>query len=145
MDGDEQRLHRTSVGDLECLVGVVPDGHQHGDVLRVEFALLELVVERGQQGGGGEMLRRERAQDAADQGGVERCGRGLSADVAEGYGDAAGAVVEEVVDVSADGAGGDRNCAANSARSSLGGLGGIRRSWTLRAISRSRSMRCSSS
>ncbi len=44
---DEERLDRASVGDLEGLVAVVPDGHEHGNVLRVELALLELVVERG--------------------------------------------------------------------------------------------------
>ena len=44
--GDEERLDGAGVGDLEGLVAVVPDGHEHGDVLRVEFALLELVVER---------------------------------------------------------------------------------------------------
>ena len=74
---DEERLDGAGVGDLECLVGVVPDGHEHGDVLRVELALLELVVERGEHGRGRELLRRERAKNPADQRGVERGWRGL--------------------------------------------------------------------
>ena len=53
------------------------------------------------------MLRGERAEDAADERGVEGGGRGFAADVSDGEGDAAGAVVEVVVDVAADGAGGD--------------------------------------
>ena len=55
--GDEERLHGAGVGDLEGLVAVVPDGHEHGDVLGVELALLELVVEGGEHDGGREMLR----------------------------------------------------------------------------------------
>jgi len=51
--GDEDGLHGAGVGDLQGLVRVVPDGHQHGDVLGVELALLQLVVEGGEHGGGG--------------------------------------------------------------------------------------------
>ena len=50
--GDEEGLDGAGVGDLEGLVAVVPDGHEHGDVLRVELALLELVVECGEHGRG---------------------------------------------------------------------------------------------
>ena len=50
--GDEERLDGAGVGDLEGLVAVVPDGHEHGDVLGVELALLKLVVEGGEHGGG---------------------------------------------------------------------------------------------
>ena len=104
--GDEDGLDGAGVGYLEGLVGVVPDGHEHGDVLGVEFALLELVVEGAEHGGGGEVLGGEGAKDSADEGGVEGGGGGLAGDVSYGEGDAAGAVVEEVVHVSADGAGG---------------------------------------
>ena len=44
VDGDEEGLDRAGVGDLEGLVAVVPGGHEHGDVLGVELALLQLVV-----------------------------------------------------------------------------------------------------
>ena len=50
--GDEEGLDGAGVGDLQGLVAVVPDGHEHGDVLGVELALLELVVERGEHGCG---------------------------------------------------------------------------------------------
>ena len=50
--GDEEGLDGAGVGDLEGLVAVVPDGHEHGDVLGVELALLELVVEGGEHGCG---------------------------------------------------------------------------------------------
>ena len=43
--GDKEWLDRACVRDLEGLIAVVPDGHEHGDVLRVELALLKLVVE----------------------------------------------------------------------------------------------------
>src|SRR5271167_4376108 len=49
------------------------------------------------------MLWRERAQDAADECGVECSGCCLAADVSDGEGYAAGAVVEVVVDVAPDG------------------------------------------
>ena len=49
---DEERLDGAGVGDLEGLVAVVPDGHEHGDVLGVELALLKLVVEGGEHGCG---------------------------------------------------------------------------------------------
>ena len=52
VDGDEEWLDGAGVGDLEGLVAVVPDGHEHGDVLGVEFALLKLVVECGEHGCG---------------------------------------------------------------------------------------------
>jgi len=52
----------------------------------------------GSRGGG--------AHDAADQGGEQGGGSGFAADVAEDDGGAVGAVVEEVVEVAADGAGG---------------------------------------
>ncbi len=52
VDGDEEGLDGAGVGDLEGLVAVVPDGHEHGDVLGVELALLELVVECGEHGCG---------------------------------------------------------------------------------------------
>ena len=105
--GDEERLDGTGVGDLKSLIAIVPYGHEHGDVLGVEFALLELVVEGGEHGCGGEMLGRERAEDAADECGVEGGWCGLAADVAYGQTGATGAVVEVVVDVAADGAGGN--------------------------------------
>ena len=104
--GDEEGLDGAGVGYLEGLVVVVPDGYEHGDVLGVEFALLELVVESGEHGGGGEVLGGNGAEDSADEGGVESSRGGLAGDVAEGDGYATGAVVEEVVDVAADGAGG---------------------------------------
>ena len=50
--GDEERLDGAGVGDLKGLVAVVPDGHEHGDVLGVELALLKLVVECSKHGGG---------------------------------------------------------------------------------------------
>ena len=53
------------------------------------------------------MLGRQRTQDAADQCGVEGGGGGFATDVSNGQGDAAGAVVEEIVYVAADGAGGE--------------------------------------
>ncbi len=53
------------------------------------------------------MLRGEGAEDAADERGVEGGGSGFAADVSDGDGDAAGTVVEVVVDVASDGAGGD--------------------------------------
>src|ERR1700691_5417109 len=57
------------------------------------------------------MLRGQRAQNAADERGVERGRRGLAADASYGgggEGGAAGAVVEEVVDVAADGTRGEK-------------------------------------
>src|SRR5258708_18550730 len=53
------------------------------------------------------MLGGERAEDAADERGVEGGGRGFAADVSDGDGGAAGAVVEVVEDIASDGAGGD--------------------------------------
>ena len=53
------------------------------------------------------MLRGEGAEDAADECGVERGGRGFAADISDGDGGAAGTVVEVVEDVASDGAGGD--------------------------------------
>ena len=64
---------------LEGALRVVPEGDEHGDVLGVELALLELIVEGGEQLGGREAARGEGAQDAADESGVERGGGGLSA------------------------------------------------------------------
>ncbi len=75
--GDEERLDGAGVGDVEGAVGVVPEGDEHGDVLGGELALLELVVEGGEQVCGGEVLGGERAEDAADEGGVEGGGSGL--------------------------------------------------------------------
>jgi len=43
--GDEEWLNGACIGDLEGLVAVVPEGQEHCDVLGVELALLELVVE----------------------------------------------------------------------------------------------------
>ena len=88
---DEERLDGAGVGDAEGAVGVVPEGDDHGDVLGVELALLELLVEGGEELGGRESAGGEGTEDAADQGGVEGGGRGLAADVADGDGDAAGA------------------------------------------------------
>ena len=48
--GDEERLNGACIGDLKGLVAVVPDAHEHGDVLGVELSLLKLVVERGEHG-----------------------------------------------------------------------------------------------
>src|SRR5258706_7676269 len=53
------------------------------------------------------MLGAERAEDAADERGVEGGGRGFAADVSDGDGGAAGGVVEVVEDIASDGAGGD--------------------------------------
>src|SRR4030088_3311023 len=53
------------------------------------------------------MRRGEGAEDAADEGGVECGGRGFAADVSDGDGGATGTVVEVVVDIASDGAGGD--------------------------------------
>ena len=41
----EERLGRAGVGDLQGLVVVVPHRVEHGDILRVEAALLERIVE----------------------------------------------------------------------------------------------------
>src|SRR5258708_1649238 len=53
------------------------------------------------------MLWRERAEDAADECGVEGGGGGFAADVSDGESGATGAVVEVVEDIASDGAGGD--------------------------------------
>ncbi len=54
------------------------------------------------------MLRGERAEDAADESGVESGGRGFATDVSDGQGGPADAIVEVVVDVASYGAGGDK-------------------------------------
>src|SRR5579871_1157771 len=43
--GDEERLNRAGIGDLQGLVRVVPNGEEHRHVLGVELAFLKLVVE----------------------------------------------------------------------------------------------------
>src|SRR5258708_26679532 len=53
------------------------------------------------------MLRGKGAKDAADEGGIEGGGSCFAADVSDGDGGAAGAVVEVVEDIASDGAGGD--------------------------------------
>ncbi len=50
--GDEERLDGACIRDLKGLVAVVPYGHEHRDVLGVELALLELVVECGEHRSG---------------------------------------------------------------------------------------------
>ena len=67
-DGDrlagaaEDGLHGAGVGDLQGLVLVVPEREEHGDVLRIELALLQSVVEQGEHCGGlGLLLRRRSA------------------------------------------------------------------------------------
>ena len=76
--------------------------------MRFELALLEGVVEQGEHRGRLGLLLRGRAHDAADQRGEQRGRRGLAAHVAEHDGGAVGAVVEKVVEVAADGAGGQK-------------------------------------
>ena len=56
----KERLDGTGVGDLEGLVFIVPESEKKRDVLRIELALLEPVVEQGHHvgrlgelGGGG--------------------------------------------------------------------------------------------
>jgi hypothetical protein len=75
--------------------------------LRVELALLEASL-RGEHLGGLGLLDGGGAHDAADEGGEEGGRRGFAADVAEDDGGAVGAVVDEVVEVAADGAGGEK-------------------------------------
>jgi hypothetical protein len=134
--GDQHGLDGAGVGDAKGAGAVIPEGDEHGDVLGVEAALLELGVEEGEEVRGGEMARGEGTQEAGDERGVEGGGGGLAGDVAEreqdaggGAGDVGaggwgrvelgagadaiaeggvklGAVVEEVIDVAADGAGG---------------------------------------
>jgi len=108
--GDEEGLDGAGVGDAEGAIPIVPERDEHGDVLGGELAFLELLVERGEEVGGTEMPGGERAEDAADERRIKGGWSGLSADISDRDGEAAGvfggAVVEEVVDVAADGAGG---------------------------------------
>ena len=96
------------VGYSEGLVVVVPEREEQRDILRLEFALLESVIE------GSQHLRRLRllsgggAHDPTDQRGKQSSRRGFAADVAEDDGGAVGAVVDEVVKVAANGAGGKK-------------------------------------
>ena len=53
------------------------------------------------------MLRGQGAEDAADERGVEGGGGGFAADVSDGQSGAAGTVVEVVVNIASNGAGGD--------------------------------------
>src|ERR1700750_2659460 len=69
------------------------------------------------------MLRGEGAQDAADECGVEGGGGGFAADISDGDGGAAGAVVEVVKDIASDGAGGDE-LGGNFGALKLGRAGG---------------------
>ncbi len=41
----EERLDRSCVGDLQGLIGVVPNGKEHGHVLGVDAALLQRIVQ----------------------------------------------------------------------------------------------------
>ena len=65
----------TGIGNAERARPVVPHGKQHGHVLRVQLALLQLLVQRGQHVRGSEVLRGQRPQNAADQCRIQR-GRG---------------------------------------------------------------------
>ena len=82
-DAAEDGLHSAGVRDLQRLVFVVPESEKHDDVLRIELALLERVVEQGKHRSGWKLLLRGGAHDAADQRGEERGGRGFAADIAE--------------------------------------------------------------
>ena len=76
--------------------------HQHGHVLGVELSFLELVVERSQHRRRRQMLRCQRAENSTDQRSIERGRSSLAADVAYGESYASRAIVEEVVEISAD-------------------------------------------
>ena len=93
---------------VQRLVLVVPEREEHDDVLRIELAFLERVVEQREHCGRRELLLRGGAHDAADERGEERSGSGFAADVAEDDGGLVGRVFEEVVEVAADGAGGQK-------------------------------------
>src|SRR5258708_27324766 len=103
--GDEDRLDRARVCDLEGLVGVVPHRHQHRHILRIQLAFLQLIVERGQQCRRRKMLRSERAENSAYQCRVECSRRRLPADVSYGKSRSAWTVVQEIVDIAPDRAG----------------------------------------
>ncbi len=93
---------------MQRLVFVVPESKQHDDVLRIEPALLQRIVQHGEHCGGSQFLLRGGAHDAADECGEERGWRGLPADVAENDGGLVGRVFEKVVEIAADGAGGKK-------------------------------------
>jgi len=119
-----------------------PQGEQHCDILAVEFALLQLAVEDAEQTAGGRCARRVSAgcrRPARHRGGRRGFAETSRVQIESVWAAFLG-VVEEVVHVAADGAGGaeaggDLGVWGEAARTAAAEL-------DLAAMSRSRSMRC---
>src|ERR1035438_9949402 len=97
-------LYRAGVGHLKRPAFVVPQGEEHGHILRFEFAFLKRVIQVGQHLGGLMPVQGGGAHDAADQGCKQGRGGRLPADVAQDDGGASGTIVHKIVQVAADGA-----------------------------------------
>src|SRR5579875_1491764 len=94
------------IGKRETQVGGVPDQQGEGGVLGIDFALEQGFVHELHQLGGAAAAWGEDAQESGDESAVEGGGGALAADVTEGDESGAVLVLEEVVEIAADFAGG---------------------------------------
>ncbi len=78
----QNRLCRSRIRHMQHPRRIVPQRNQHRDVLRVQPALLQLIVQRCQERSRREMLRSQRPQNARNQRSIERRRSRLAGNIA---------------------------------------------------------------
>src|SRR5207248_9410329 len=100
------RARLTGVRDRQHPGFVVPDGVDKGNKLPFDAAISKREVDGAQHFGGGRLDGRVRTQDAAHQGCIDSRWSAFAADIADYDSQTGQGIMNEVIEIAANGAGG---------------------------------------
>src|SRR5579862_3334868 len=105
---DKDRAGKAGVGDRQRTLRIVPDGINNRNELRLDTALGEREVDRREHLRRRRFDRSMRADDAAHERGVNGGGSTLAADISDDEPEPRHRVGNEIVEIAADGTGGNK-------------------------------------